>query len=175
MGEIKSTLDLVMERTKNMVLSKDEKQSQEVKTARKRFNGALQKHLDGVLPLKDLQQTLGDLEQKPNIEARTLRNVLMEKIDLDALQGPLPYLLHTLFGSRIEGLKQLEQQYADEIQSEAEQHTSRLRRELEQDHQIAGSAVLPNPEADPQWIQEQKKIVAEYDRRLEAEKAVIGP
>ena len=42
MAEIKSTLDLVMERTKNMILSRDEKQNQDAETAKKHFNGALQ-------------------------------------------------------------------------------------------------------------------------------------
>jgi len=171
MPEIKSTLDLVMERTKNMILSKDEKQSQNAETARKHFNGALQKHLDGLTTLKDLQQTMGDLQQKhPGLEISTLRSVLMEKIDLEALQGPLPDLLHTLFGCRIEGLKQLGRQFAGDIQTKTGRHASRVRRELEQQHQISGSAVIPNPEADPQWIEEQKKIMASYAQRLEEEK-----
>ena len=175
MPEIKSTLDLVMERTKNMILSKDEKQYQDAETAKKHFNGALQKQLDGHITLKDLQQTMGELQQKhPGLEISTLRSVLMEKIDLDALQGPLPDLLHTLFGFRIEGLKQVGQQYAAEIQSTAEKSMAQVRQELEQQYQIAGSAVLPNLEADPQWTQEQKKIVAIYEQRLEAEKAVIA-
>jgi ElaB/YqjD/DUF883 family membrane-anchored ribosome-binding protein len=174
MSEIKSTLDLVMERTKNMILSKVEKQDQEAETAKKHFNGALQKHLDGLTTLKELQQTMGDLQQKhPGLETSTRRGVLMEKIDLDALQGPLPDLLHTLFGCRIEGLKQLGQQYADEIRSKAEQRIAKLRRELDQQHQISGPAVLPNLEADPQWIQVQKKIIAAYEQKLEEEKAVV--
>ena len=62
-------------------------------------------------------------------------------------------------------------QFAGDIQTKTERHASRLRRELEQQHQISGSAVIPNPEADPQWIEEQKKIMATYAQRLEEEKA----
>lgn len=175
MSEIKSTLDLVMERTKNMILSRDEKQSQEAETARKHFNGALQKHLDGLTTLKELQQTVGGLHQKhPGLEINTLPSVLLEKIDLDALQGPLPDLLHTLFGYRIDGLTQLGRDYIEQIDSLAQQHADRARRELEQQHQIAGSAVLPNLEADLQWIQEKGKIEAGFKQRLEEKKAGVS-
>lgn len=174
MSEIKSTLDLVMERTKNMVFSKDEKQNQEAETARKQFNGALQKHVDGLTTLKDLQQIMDDLLQKNSaIETQTLRRVLLQKIDLDALQGPLPDLLDTLFGCRIDGLKQMGRDHLKEIKSMAERHLTRVGRELEQQYQIAGSAVLPNLEADSQWIQVQQKIRDTYEKKLEAEKAVI--
>jgi len=174
MPEIKSTLDLVMERTKNMVFSEEERKSQETETAKKHFNGTLQKHLDDLMPLKDLQKTLGDLQKKyPAMEPQTLRNVLLEKIDLEALQGPLPDLLHTLFGCRIEGLKQLGHLYAGQIQSKAQQHSARVRQGLEQQHQISGSAVIPNLEADPQWIRELQKIEAVYAQRLEENKSAI--
>ena len=49
MGEIKSTLDLVMERTRNLTLSDEEKQAHKQMAIASRIKGLLQKMLDGML------------------------------------------------------------------------------------------------------------------------------
>ena len=43
MGEIKSTLDLVLEKTKNLTLSSEEKEEQKQKEIEKRIKGMMQK------------------------------------------------------------------------------------------------------------------------------------
>jgi len=54
MGEIKSTLDLVMEKTKHLSLSDEEKQNQKKIESQKRINGLLQKYQDQVLSMEQL-------------------------------------------------------------------------------------------------------------------------
>ena len=49
MAEIKSTLDLVLEKTRDMTLSSDEKQQQQREAIETRFRGLLQKYIDGSL------------------------------------------------------------------------------------------------------------------------------
>ncbi|MBW2432576.1 MAG: hypothetical protein JRF36_03165, partial [Deltaproteobacteria bacterium] len=51
MGEIKSTLDLVMEKTRNLNLSDEEKQDQKNKEIESRLNGLLQKFEDQIITL----------------------------------------------------------------------------------------------------------------------------
>ena len=55
MAEIKSTLDLVMEKTRNLTLSADEKAAQQHKEAENRIRGLLQKYLDGVVSKPELK------------------------------------------------------------------------------------------------------------------------
>ena len=66
MGEIKSTLDLVMERTKNLSLSDEEKQAQKQKEVESRIRGLLQKYLDGWLDKNQLKIDYESLKKIPN-------------------------------------------------------------------------------------------------------------
>ena len=54
MGEIKSTLDLVLEKTKNLTLSSEEKESQKQKEVENRIKGMVQKYQDGILSINQL-------------------------------------------------------------------------------------------------------------------------
>ena len=49
MGEIKSTLDLVMEKTRHLTLSQKEKDGQKQIEVNKRLKGLLQKYRDNLL------------------------------------------------------------------------------------------------------------------------------
>ena len=49
MGEIKSTLDLVMEKTRHLTLSQKEKEEQKQIEVNKRLKGLLQKYQDNLL------------------------------------------------------------------------------------------------------------------------------
>ncbi len=64
MAEIKSTLDLVMEKTRNLRFSSQEKREIQMEEARRAFNGLLQKYLDGQLELEAVQLGVAGLEQK---------------------------------------------------------------------------------------------------------------
>ena len=55
MGEIKSTLDLVMEKTRNLKLSDEEKQAQKQSEVASRVKGLLQKLQDGLTPASQFQ------------------------------------------------------------------------------------------------------------------------
>jgi hypothetical protein len=55
MGEIKSTLDLVMEKTKDLTLSSEEKKAQKQKEIENRIKGLLQKYQDGFLSKSELK------------------------------------------------------------------------------------------------------------------------
>ena len=171
MAEIKSTLDLVMERTKHLSLSQEEKQGQEAEAAKKQFNGVVQKFLDDLMNLQEVQQAVVKIsETYSSLDSHALPEMVLDRIDMEALQGPLPVLLHDVFGYAIEGLKELGDQYADEIQAEAARYSNRLRQVFKQEYQISGTALVPNSEADPQWNQALENIVCTYEKKLAAEK-----
>ena len=54
MGEIKSTLDLVLEKTKNLTLSSEEKEEQNQKEIENRIKGMVQKYQDGLYSKSEL-------------------------------------------------------------------------------------------------------------------------
>ena len=77
MGEIKSTLDLVLEKTKNLTLSSEEKAEQKQKEIENRIKGMMQKYQDGVLFSEQLKidyQKLQNIMLKYHKIKRYLRN-----------------------------------------------------------------------------------------------------
>jgi len=71
MGEIKSTLDLVMEKTKHLSQSSEEKQAQRRKDIENRLRGMLQKYQDKVISLEHLQRDYEGLKAEFNLPNHT--------------------------------------------------------------------------------------------------------
>ena len=66
MGEIKSTLDLVMEKTRHLTLSQEEKDSQKKVEVHKRLKGLVQKYRDNLLKKDGLGKELEILNKTYN-------------------------------------------------------------------------------------------------------------
>ena len=62
MGEIKSTLDLVMEKTRHLTLSQEEKKIQIRIELNRRLQGLLQKYQDNLLKKENLKKELDNLK-----------------------------------------------------------------------------------------------------------------
>ena len=163
MGEIKSTLDLVMERTRNLTLSDEEKQTQKQKEFERRIKGLLQKYQDGVLNKNQLivdyerfKEEVGLLNDEvligeillrldPTQDIQLLLDILEEVGRLDTSS------IRTLFDDH-------RQIYIKAAQNRKEQ----LKEILDKQHAISGTAVLPNLEADEDW----QRQVLEMRNRL---------
>ena len=64
MGEIKSTLDLVMEKTKNLTLSNEEREEQKNKEIKDRLRGLVQKFQDHILNTDNLRSDYQKLQKE---------------------------------------------------------------------------------------------------------------
>ncbi len=150
MGEIKSTLDLVMERTRHLSLTDEEKKCQRTANYAKRLQGLLQQYEDGALCLEDLHNRAAVLQAELQIEARPMVvDGVMRRIDPDGdntlwlalLDEVAPDigkpLLSILEGHRLKQAEILAAGKLDQFDRLASRHG------------ISGSAVLPNPQQDP--------------------------
>ena len=68
MGEVKSTLDLVMEKTKNLNLSNEEREEQKNKEIKNRLRGLVQKFQDAVLSTDNLRADYQKLKNEYHLE-----------------------------------------------------------------------------------------------------------
>ena len=64
MGEIKSTLDIVLEKTKHLSLSNEERDNQKTAEIEKKIKGLLQKFQDQTLPEKRLSSEYEKLKKE---------------------------------------------------------------------------------------------------------------
>ena len=171
MGEIKSTLDLVMEKTKHLSLSDEEKQNQKQIEVKKRINGLLQKYRDQVLSMEQLYTEYDRLKKELNLPDDTgLVNQIIDKIDLAADNRPLMALLNNLCESGTEGIEALLGEFQEELNSAASYRMLELREGLAQKHSIFGSAVVPNLQADDTWLEEADVLRTRFAEKLGAEK-----
>lgn len=174
MGEIKSTLDLVMERTRNLTLSDAEKLSARIADARKAFNGILHKYRTQQLRSDQLQREMTTLRANhAAVPLQAFQAALADSIDLVALEGPLPPLFKTLFGKDASALLALGQQYRQELSRRAEDRRQTILSKLMQELGVSGSAVVPNLDRDPMWQKTVHETQTLFNQKLAQEKAKL--
>lgn len=174
MGEIKSTLDLVMEKTKNLSLSNEEREQQKNTEIKSRLRGLVQKFQDNILSADNFRS---DYQRLKKEYERTNNSHLIAEICSQILPGKdnraLFDLLAEFKASGFEGLKSALQEFQTVLDTAAEQRRRILKDQLAQTHFISGSAVVPNLENDAEWRQTSEKIKQKYNRLLDNEKSEI--
>ena len=172
MGDIKSTLDLVMEKTKNLNLSDEEREQQKNKQIKDRLRGLVQKFQDSILSIDNLRSDYHKLKKEHGL---TNNRYLIDEICSQILPAKDNQALFDLLAEfKASGFDQLEsvlEEYQTVLQSAAEQRRQSLKDQLAQTHSISGSAVVPNLENDAEWHKAADKLSLKYMRLLEEAKA----
>ena len=175
MAEIKSTLDMVMEKTKHLNLSKEEKKEQDRLEANKRLKGLLQKYQDNLLRKEQLIAELENLKTTYNLNI----NQMMSGIILDDLKyghdNKLFFeLLNEICGLDTSRIDKMFTDFQSTIEIAAEKRIKKVKKNLARKHAISGSAVVPNLEADKEWLSIFEKIKVNFDKDLSKEKADLA-
>lgn len=175
MGEIKSTLDLVMEKTKHLSLSSEERQKQKSSEIEKRIKGLLQKYHDQTLSKDNLNAEFAQLKKEYSLSDDTqVINSILNQLDLDKNNHQLVALLNEYCAEDLVAIESVLNEYQDEINSVASYRMVQLREDLAQKHFISGSAVVPNLQADDTWLEETAEIRSKFEEKLEAAKGKLG-
>jgi len=152
MAEIKSTIDLIMERTKNLSASPQERESYQRQEREKRLRGLVQRLLGDKLTLDAVKGELAK-EKKNGTAAEVtgvLKNALAGHVDPEADNERLFRYVSELVGTPEDRLRETLAACREEATSRKAVLAERQGKDLESNG-ITGSAVLPNPEADPLW------------------------
>ncbi|MDM8550879.1 hypothetical protein QUF72_12400 [Desulfobacterales bacterium HSG2] len=174
MGEIKSTLDIVMERTKHLTLSDEEKQEQKYQEFRKNLNGLIRKFQDKALSLDQLKRALDALQEKHEVaDKNVLSGEIAGKLQIDQDNGPFLMLLKEICGLNMTAIESVFDDYQNTIRSATLARLHELKEELAKKYFISGDAVLPNVEADPVWAGAVQSVRDNFGRLLDQERAVI--
>jgi hypothetical protein len=171
MGEIKSTLDLVMERTRHLTLSEEEKSAQNRSAYQKKLGGVIQKFLDGALRPEEVGRELSGIEADFAAGHRTVfLTAVLDRLDPDRPPEPLLYLVRFLFKMDTTGLETAFDHYGNEKTSAAETVRAALEHDLASTRRISGNAVTVNLETRTGWLAEAERLRQAFTTRLEAEK-----
>ena len=171
MGEIKSTLDLVMEKTRHLTLSQKEKEGQKQIEVNKRLKGLLQKYQDNLLREEQLRQELDSLRKTFDLNVNEmLPHILLDGLKLGSNNISLLELLSAICGLDVSGLEELFHDYQNTIGIAAQKRIEEVKANLAKKRLISGSAVVPNLEIDSEWLATVQGIKGKFDQILSREK-----
>ncbi len=172
MAEIKSTLDLVMEKTKHLTLSAEEKLELQLQDFVKKVPGCVARILSGALTSEQLLEEIKTLPQ--GFTERVRREIarqLSQALDLTDKSDPLISALEVLvepgWSELLAEIKRCRAEYK-EVRTGSEQRTrDRILATLAAVG-IQGSAVVAKLEGDPLWEAEDHKLRRPCEDRLAA-------
>jgi hypothetical protein len=171
MGEIKSTLELAMERTKRFAVSEREKDEMKQKEALQRATSLFHRYREGYLSMNDLLKEIERMERKT---ATTVKEYLLchwiDAISLDddnesSLKG-VESLKERSIAEVKQKFRHLLSQYQREKEKAKEKVGVQLIEALRKDG-IWGSAVEPKLEGSELWKKENENLDQSYRMKLE--------
>jgi len=170
MAEIKSTLELAMERTKKIAISDKEREEIKRKEILQKVNGLFHRYIEGHLPLNEILREIDRMDEKTKTMAK--ETLLSQWIDALSLNEEDERLF--------KGIESLKDQYIDKGKEKFRHLLSQYRREKEKIKEkvraqseealrrngIYGSAVEPNVEGSGIWKEELDKLNRLYGAKL---------
>jgi hypothetical protein len=164
MAEIKSTLELVMERTRHLRQSEEEKQEQATAEFRKGISGLVQKFLDGTLAPERFRRDLRLLQETLSItDGTAILDEIFKRMDLDGDVSWALILIGEGFGINPQGITTVVGEYRKTVGGAALQRIDEIRKELGEKRGIYGSAIVPHLAADPEWAVTQRLLHERFE------------
>ena len=174
MGEIKSTLDLVMEKTKNLSLSDEERQGQKDREIESRIRGLLQKFYDQAIKVDNLKSEYQKLQKDYDLSDNApLIKEICRQIELGKDNHAFFELLARFEAADIEGVTSVLDEYDDAIDAAARERSKVLKDKLAEAHFISGPAVVPNLEADKAWREQEGEMRDKFEPLLNQAKTKL--
>lgn len=168
MAEIKSTLDLVMERTRNLTLSEEEKRGHAEAEFTARVKGMICRYEDGLLTAERFAGELSQLMAEFRIaDGGAVLGQLAWKLDPHRDNAEIFALLEALAGDLTRKLESLFERYATSVEAmEAQARGRRL--SLLESCGISGPAVIPDIDGDAECVEETGRARMAFEREADA-------
>ncbi len=174
MGEIKSTLDLVMEKTRHLTLSQEEKKAQQQIEVNRKLQGLLQKYQHKLLKKENLKKEVDRLKIAYDLNVdEILADLLLNNLQLGQDNRLLIKLLQEIYGLNLSGIETIFQNFKAAVKSATEERVEQIRTDLSKKQFVSGSAVVPNLESDREWLSKLDYIKDRHDKMMNQEKAVL--
>ncbi len=167
MGEIKSTLDLVLEKTKNLTLSSEEKEQQTQQEIENRIKGMMQKYHDGLYSKSELMAGYELLKKDYNLSTDdSLIIEITNRLEPSRNNQSLFELLQECCTIDTAGIETTIEDFQQTYHTASQNRLKQLKKDLAEQHAISGSSVLPNLDRDESWQQKSAEIRAAYEDQL---------
>ena len=176
MGEIKSTLDLVMEKTRHLSMTTEEKERQKESDFTRRLQGLLQQYADGAFSAESLLKQVSELAAGMTIAAQGhAAQTVIGRIDPERGNDRWFDVLAELAPGTVDPLRKILAEHRKKRATLLQSAGNRLVQRLSQHHGIEGSAVIPNPHKDSACLEALAALQAETKAAIDAISAVQIP
>jgi len=166
-AEIKSTLDLVLEKTRDLTLTEEEKRNLEREELDKKVQRIVNRYLDNSLPVSRLRKEVEGIDSKEaDLPYKLLTRHLVAYFNLDTDNSAIVSALSEVVGLDTTPLTTLQREYQAEKEETKRSFTEEALLSLK-NKGVSGSAVKPNLNRIPEWDQFLKGLSQRYQERLE--------
>jgi len=175
-AEIKSSIELAMEKTKNLVMDEEERKLSALRDTENKIRATLRRYLEGMIERDDVEKEMEEIKGDEGLKRSLLIDLLIEEFDIGSDNTRLLELFYIVNGGLQESLKKelatLKNKFKEEMEKRGmiirERIAGRLR-----EMGITGDGVEPNIEEWDEWkegLEESgavfKKRIAEWKNKL---------
>jgi hypothetical protein len=151
MGEIRSTLDIIMEKTKDLTMSDAEKEEFRRKSLSGKLKGLVQKFVDSRMSLHSIRVEIESEREKSHaLVDELLKAELVERLAPDGDNNKVFELLEALLGMDTSPLERPIREFKEKVNEEKIAIMDGLQKKLAA-REIFGPAVVPNLAHDESW------------------------
>lgn len=167
MAEIKSTLDIIMEKTKGLTMTDEEKRELKRKEMAGKFKGLVQKFLDNIIELDRLKvEAVAVGEGHEEMFRRVSIQEVIGRMGPEDGNEPLLEILESTIGMDTGPIREFMADFESKLEKERAAHEKGLKKGLKEKG-ISGSAVIPNLDADSQWRDYVSKLNETFRKEVE--------
>jgi hypothetical protein len=172
MAEIKSTLELVMERTRHLHMTDEDKRKQAALAFKETVNRLTLKYLDRQVDLEQFRTELNRLGGESTSDMADAAAEIGRRIDPAADNAPLLDLIKYGLDFDVSGIEAALHYFREALHRQEDQACERLKADLLKKG-ILGSAVVPNLEADKDWAKRREEMLDTVREELAAQIAQL--
>ena len=151
MGEIRSTLDIIMEKTKDLTMSDTEKEEFRRKTLSGKLKGLVQKFIDSQISVHSIRSEIESEREKSHaLVDQLLKGEVIERLEPDGDNDKVFELLEDLLGMDTSMLELPIGEFTEKVNKQKIAIMDDMRKKLAEG-EISGPAVVPNLTHDETW------------------------
>ncbi|MEA1935353.1 MAG: hypothetical protein U9M96_00850 [Thermodesulfobacteriota bacterium] len=166
MAEIKSTLDIIMEKTNNLTMTEEEKEELRRTELAEKAKGWVQKYMDNLIKQEKLKSELKkEGKDKYSELQKILKNELLERLQPDGDNVKIFQLIKGILDIKKDPFVKIINEFQKEVASEKSNRLEN-RKKLLTKRRFFGSAVIPNLALDESWGIHYKKLEVNCKKRL---------
>ena len=166
MAEIKSTLDLIMEKTQNMILTEDEKEEIRRKELNGKIKGWIQQYQDNIVSLDSIRSEIQKEEKDRQVELKkTLKKETIQRIEPDEDNTKSLQLLEEILEINKDSIINIISQFQAILDTEKINKINKMKTRLNE-KEISGAAVVPNLDSDKEWNSYYLTLKKEFKEKI---------